>query len=231
MTALSVAQSVASVVGLEIPDAVVSSGDREHVELREVMKEAAECILDAHDWQLLKLRHTITGDNATENWPLPADYYKFPKDAQLWSNALEAPLTHVQSANRWEDLETRSYDFVEGVWILLGGEIRIKPALNAGELVRFYYQSNKIWADSGATAKATLTADDDTFRLGERLLKLGTIWAYKKNKGLPYAEDLADYEYALADAVQRDKGPTMIAIGSPRRPRDVAVAYPQSITP
>ena len=55
-------------------------------------------------------------------------------------------------------------------------------------------------------------ADDDTFRLDERLLKLGMIYDWKMKKGSPYAEDMGTYSDAIANAMGRDK-PSPIIIG------------------
>ena len=66
-------------------------------------------------------------------------------------------------------------------------------------------------------------ADGDTFRLDERLLKLGMICHWKTNKGSPYAEDMGTYCDAHGD---RDGprqpapiiiGRTPISAGTPRR--------------
>jgi hypothetical protein len=53
--------------------------------------------------------------------------------------------------------------------------------------------------------------DGDTFRLDERLLKLGMIWQWKAQKGSPYAEDMGSYEDALRRAAGADSpAPTII---------------------
>jgi len=53
--------------------------------------------------------------------------------------------------------------------------------------------------------------DDDSFRLDERLLKLGMTWQWKAQKGSPYSEDMGTYSDALQVAMRND-GPAPIII-------------------
>jgi hypothetical protein len=64
------------------------------------------------------------------------------------------------------------------------------------------------------------TADDNSYRLSERLLKLGMIWQWKADKGSPYAEDMGTYSDALASESGADT-PAPIIIG--RMPISTAV--------
>lgn len=229
MTALTVCQGVASVVGIEIPSAVMASTETEHIQLADLLTECGRRMLDAHDWQLLKRSKTLTGDGSTTAFDLPSDYHRMPKDGRLWSSRLDGPLWHVFSHDEWLELEVRSYEFVAGAWTILGGQIHVKPAMASDETAQFYYQSNLLWNDGSSNAAEPM-ADTDTFRLDERLLRLAMIWAWKHHKGLPYAEDMQTYEIALAQAVGRDYGPRALRAGRRRRHEGVSLSYPQEIS-
>lgn len=228
MSILTVCQRLAPVIGIETPDAVMAATDTDAVTLAGLVKECGERILEAHDWQKVKRLALLAGDGTTEAFGLPSDYHRMPKEAKLWSTRIETPLTHVRSHDRWLELDIRSYEFVTGVWTLIGDQTLIKPAPTASETVKYYYQSNLIWND-GSNDIAEAMADTDTFRLGERLLRLAIIWQWKAYKNLPYAEDMANYEIALAEAVERDGGPGVISIGRQRTRRGLSIAYPQAI--
>jgi hypothetical protein len=142
------------------------------------------------------------------------------------------------------------YNPTPGAWTMLGGRIEFLPVLPEGKAVKFYYTSN-LWIRSNGTAatsgfpynlpfelgdssefgfrKTAFNLDDDFFQLDARLLKLGMIWQHRANKGLPYEEDMVNYETLLAQLVMRDQGPrTLTVMGS--RPRDVAeLAYPERL--
>ena len=231
MTALSVVQGVCTKIGLTVPNSVVAETDRESVELTELMQEMAEEIMRAHEWELLKRVSTYTGDGSTEAFDLPSDYERMPTKADLWSSSLETALSHISDSNKWLELDIQSFDFVVNAWIKIGGQINIKPALASGVTAKHYYQSNLVWRNEADDANiAEVAADGDTFRLSERLLKLGMIWRWKANKGRSYAEDMANYENLKEKLINQDKGARMISIGRVRMPFDARIAYPQSIT-
>ena len=232
MTTLSVIQDACtSGIVLEKPTAVFGSTTREHIELASLLNEAGAMIAEAHEWQTLNRIATITGDGTDEDFILPTDFSRMLDKSQLWSSSLETPLTPISDRDEWLGLEVQAFDFVINAWIIYGNEVHIKPALASGVTVQYFYQSHH-WARSAAPANIDqFSADTDTFRLNERLLKLALIYKWREMKGLPYAENMADYQYLLAKLINRDKGSRIIRIGKAGMPRDTTVAYPQSIDP
>ncbi|MEL6277954.1 MAG: hypothetical protein AAFR28_03610 [Pseudomonadota bacterium] len=232
MSLLSVAKGAAAYLGIDVPDVVTSSTEREHVELFEFIAEAAEFIRDQRDWQALQVRATITsGDGATEAFDFPADFLRLPKAAQVWSTRLYAPLAEVDSTDRWNEIVTREYDYVSGVWIRFGDQIHIKPAPTATETVSYFYISGNIWrASAGGSARAQPDADSDEFRLNERVLKLGAIWRWKMSKELPWEADFNAFQDALARSIIDDKTSRQIVVGRRGRVRGARVAYPRNLS-
>jgi hypothetical protein len=229
MTALTVFQEVCPVIGLAVPNAVMASTDREHLELGALANEMATRIARAHEWQILNTVETITGDGTTLDWALPDDYDRMLTKSQVWSSALSSALTPIPDADHWLGLDVQAFDFVLNAWIIYGGQIHIKPALATDVTAKFFYQSNLIVDAASGPNATTFVADGDTFRLSERLLKLGMIWQWKANKGQAYAEHMATYEEELSRLATRDRGSYMLKIGRRRWPRDTKVAYPQNI--
>lgn len=223
-------QACTSGIALEKPSAVYGSTTREHVELANIANEMAAMIAASHEWQILNKIAVITGDGTTEDFALPADFDRMLDKSQLWSTSLETPLSPISDRDQWLELDIKTFDFVINAWIIYAGEIHIKPALSTGVQVKYFYQSN-LWGLNGATPISEFTADTNTFRIDERLLKLGIIWKWREMKGLPYAEDLATYERLLAKLAMRDKGSRIIRLGKAVLPRDTTVAYPQSVEP
>lgn len=223
-------QACTSGIALEKPAAVYGSTTREHIELANIANEMAAMIAASHEWQILNKIAVITGDGTTEDFALPSDFDRMLDKSQLWSTSLETPLSPISDRDDWLELDIKTFDFVINAWILYAGEIHIKPALSTGVQVKYFYQSN-LWGLNGSTPISEFTADTNTFRIDERLLKLGIIWKWREMKGLPYAEDLATYERLLAKLAMRDKGSRIIRLGKAVLPRDTTVAYPQSIVP
>jgi hypothetical protein len=229
MTALSVLQEAAPFIGLEVPTGVLSSTVREHVELKAVLNDMADTIAKSQSWQLLKRLATLTGDGTTEDFSLPSDYDWMPDTNDIYASDNDRPLCKVGNENIWLDHLEREFDPVPGEWIIYGGQLHIRKALGTGITARFFYQSNLMVAPATGANKATFTVDTDTFRLSERLLKLGVIFRWKQLKGLPYAEEMNDFENLKEKLAARDRGATMMSQGSGRIRRGVTVAYPGSV--
>lgn len=232
MTLLSVCQSVAPYIGIATPDAIVSSTTREHKELLEIAKEMAARIAKGYDWQALSVIETLTGDGSSESFSMPTDYDRMLVDTHIWSSSIATAFKHISDLDEWLGLDVQAFDHIINAWTIYGGQLHLKPALVSGTTAKYFYQSSNIVAQaSGIDFIEEFGADTDTFRLDERLLKLGIIWRWKESKGQDYAEPMVDYEELKSRLILKDKGSNKITIGSRRLPSGVTIAYPQSITP
>jgi hypothetical protein len=233
MTVLSAVSDACTAIGLDQPNALYSSTEREHLELKVLANTCGSYIAKDYEWQALKVLATITGDGTDTTFALPSDYDRMLKDTRLWSDRYISHLTHIVSTDKWLELDIRQFSFVIGAWMLAGNEVNIKPAPASGELVKYYYMSSK-WAQAtgGGSTKTAFDTDTDVFRLSEELLKLCLIWKWKAMKKLPYAQEQQDYEDAKEKLIAADKGARVLRIGSARMSRGAdSIAYPISITP
>lgn len=83
----------------------------------------------------------------------------------------------------------------------------------SGDSLVFEYISNFYAVSIGGTAKSTYTADDDTSKFPETLIKLGLKYYLKTEFGLPSQEDALRY-YDRIDQLKAQDRPAKI-IGRP----------------
>lgn len=226
MTVLDVLQGVAPKIGLSRPEAVYGSTDRKLIELGDFANEVAEAIAWRHDWTLLKSIQTYTGDGATEDFDLPSDFQRFAKSPELFLSTNGAPLEHVESQDQWLSMDISNTTSPFNRWIVYGGQVHIQPALDTGITVKHWYMSNLIVAPNSGSNKTSFTADTDSFRLDDRLLRLGVIWKWRETKGLAYAEALEAFEDAFSEVAGADGGPAMLKVGRGVLPPGTSLAYP-----
>lgn len=231
MTVLAVARAASTSLGLSRPQAVFTDTSREMIEMRDALNAAGRAIaFDRYDWQRLKRFGTVTGDGTSQALDLPEDYLRLPKTAEIFPVGNPyGKLRHIVDSNRWLELEQTGFGMADGMWTLLGGQMHIRPVLGSGAQVRFVYVTRNYAQGSSGAAKDAFTADTDTFVLPERLLTLGVIAQWKKNKGLDSADAIDEFEDALAAEIGADKGPSTIAVGTPRFPGNVSTAYPRPL--
>jgi hypothetical protein len=229
MTLLSVTKDVCAVVGVQVPTSVFSNitGNRTMQEMLALANEMAQRIAyDTRDWTALKATATFAGDGTTTAFNLPANYKRMLLTSNVWrSTSYITPMLFVPDTDEWLNRRARGYQNSLGEWTIIGGQILIEPALATGQSAYFaYLDKNCIDLASGGNGNAFL-ADNDSFVLDERVLKLGMTWQWKAQKGSPYAEDMGTYGDALTSVMGRDS-PSPIIVG--RRPisSNARVAYP-----
>jgi hypothetical protein len=71
--------------------------------------------------------------------------------------------------------------------------------------------SNAWCKSAGGVAQSTWAADSDTGILDEYLIKLGLCWRVLRRLGMSYADELDEYERALAKALAHDGGAAILA--------------------
>lgn len=238
MTVLSALQSaMIRLVGRK-PSTVFSTTNQTEVELADLATEVATDIMKSHDWQALTEIKTITGDGAASAFPFPDDYDRMVVASDLYDPETWAwGYHHLPTVGEW--IRYLEGDFTvpaqPGAWIILKNKFNFTPTPAAGARAMFPYISKNFALSAPAsgtgvvTPKAAFTADGDTFLLDQRLITLGVIWRYREQKGMPYAEDMANFETALSQEQARDRGPRIIRSRSSRVPPNVRLGWPREL--
>jgi len=228
MTIYTVVRDVCAAVGVMVPNSVFASLDsnRTMQEMVSLADEMAQRIAyDTRDWTALKVTQTYTGNGTQTDFPLPANFKRLLLTSSVWSSVnTQAPLLFIPDADEWMQRRLRGYAQTPNEWTMMGGKMLIYPAMGVGTTASFVYlDRNCVTLASGGYGDHFVN-DGDSFRLDERLLKLGMVWQWKAQKGSPYAEDMGSYSDALANAMGHDS-PAPIIIG--RLPiSQMRVAYP-----
>lgn len=217
MSILSVVKDVCFAVGLAPPVSMftASTQPRTQAELLSLANEMAQRIAyDFREWTALKAINTFNGDGVSDNFAMPANYQRMLLTSQVYASwAPRTPLRFIADTDEWTIRRLNGDTASWGEWTLLGDRMLIHPIPAIGQKVVFtYLDKNCIRLAAGGNSDRFMT-DDDTFRISDRLLKLGMIWQWKANKGSPYAEDMGTYSDAVVMVGGADK-PAPIIIDS-----------------
>ena len=215
MTLLSVVRDVCATVGVLLPQSVFSgiTGNRTMQEMVSVANEMAQRICyDSRDWTKLRQTVTYTGDGVTTAFNFPANYQRMLLTTNVWrSTSTQQPMRFIADTDEWlvRRADPAATDTAWGEWTFLGGQIHIFPVMAVGVTAfHGYLDKNciELRAPNGDLNGYgdRFLADADTFRLDERLLKLGMISQWKASKGQPYAEDMGTWADAMTSAMGRD---------------------------
>lgn len=232
MTILSVVQNVCLAVGLTRPDVVMTSQDREMLEMVRLANEVAIRMRDAEfDWQSLTQVYTFMGDGTAEAFALPSDYARMPTLGRIWSSRWSWEIQKIGSIDDWLELISVPIQPVTGQWIIYSDQMHILPVMSNTETIRYPYISNLIVKPAAGVNQPRFVTDTDTFRLSEHALELGMIWAYRSQKGVASDDDENNFNEALYTAMNNDKGSKPVISGNTRRFDDAKFAFPFKVIP
>lgn len=198
MTLLSAINEVCDVVSLDQFASVYGSNDPNAQTMVAFAQEAGDEIARRADWQRMLSTHTAS--TSPEN--LPSDFQRMTPGGAVRTAAGDffRPITN---SSQWAVIvgvpSAQPYVFIRGQQILFS------PAASAVGAIIDYLSKNWVLRDPGGPGD-TLTADDDKTLFPERLLTKGIIWRWKRQKGLPYDDNLAEFEADLLQEINADRG-------------------------
>jgi hypothetical protein len=202
MTLLTIAQDVARNTALDVPPSASGSTSREIVNIVQFINDTGLDVARRVDWGALRQTSTKTGTGALVAHNMPSGYSRL-----INGNAVSAsgvPVRGGLSPDEWASLTP-----VEGTprfFRIRGNTISFYPFLANGATAVVTFQSLH-WASNGTDR---LNLDAETALFPEDLLVKGAIWRQRRHVGQDFADQMAEFEAALADYAAydaRDRSP------------------------
>ena len=195
MTLLTIANSLARNVGLEETDQVIGAPGREWAEVAEYSNLVGEELARRVDFGGLHSTQTLTGDASNKQFDLGQYFSRIGSGIGVsFSNSIVRPLTRAEWASLTPVIGSPRY------FLLEGRSVTLWPYLDDGAFVTVQTQS-KAWCSNGTAA---WSADTDTSLIDEDLMLKGLIVRWRRQKGMDYADQEAEYEADLSDIARFD---------------------------
>lgn len=221
-TLLGYVQDFCRKQGISPPSTVINSTDETILQIWGLLYEELQELANRGEWPELKRR--------AENWPHAnaADYgalsldddttpyiNSIVPDTLICSN-LRIPVAGPVSPAQWAQMIAFAIRPTTYSFRIYNGYLRIYPVPTdlVNTLFSLEYITNAtVLAFDGTTEKTEFTADDDGVLLPTRIVEAGLRWRWKKEKGLPYAEEKVAYESMVADQLGVADGQSRIDMG------------------
>lgn len=183
------------------PSSWVNATREDHVSLRDgFMLETVDDVLERVDLpNPIGVQTTIVGTGA-ETYFLPSNFKRLHRDQlAVYDPLLDRPCVPISTDGEWtyqKDLGTAGtirYFRVtgyEGAW-----EISFYDAPSGA--IEVHYQTDN-WLTNGGTASSAFTAEEDVLLVPRRVLEMGIVWRFRRDKGLPYEDVRMEYEALIA---------------------------------
>lgn len=208
MQLLPLVQEFLGRTGLPIASAVASSSDPRVVQIRGLLNEFLEDMLTRQAWQI-NILETVFTSVAGEDQGLLSTLCPHSFQNIVWktlfNRTLRLPMFGAVSPQDWQARKAFNISGPLYSFRVRGGKLLATPPLPAGHTISFEYNSGAFVRAADGTPKAYWTVDTDTCALDDALPLSYLRWAWKKEKGLDYAEEFAKYERLVATKLARDK--------------------------
>jgi hypothetical protein len=218
MTCLSIVQRVCKRVGLDSPSSAVGSSERQILQILELSNEAGQELSRRYPWQaiLAVASYTTVATETQGAVQTIAPGLDYIINDTIWNRTLRRPVFGPKNPQNWEQQKAFA---INGPWSgyrIIGGDLAMYPIPTAGQDCYFEYISKNWVTTSVGATDDEWTNDADTGKLDENLLVLDTIWRWKQQRGLDYAEDFAKSERLYQDLANRDGGKDWLNLSNTR---------------
>jgi hypothetical protein len=197
MTVLQAIQDATALVNVK-KVVSISSTDETALKFIALANIAGDEIASRADWSAMLGVHNATAG------ALPADFLRLvPGGAVNLTAPVAAPVRGPLSSDQLASIARLGATTALYYGFANSGVVYSR-ALAGGEVVELRYVSRN-WLSSGANR---IVADSDTTRFPERLLTKGIVWRFKRDAGLPYEDELAEWEADIALEIRQNRGVT-----------------------
>lgn len=185
------------------PTSWISTTTSGFLEFKQFLTETVDELLERVDWpDPITTDTTVSGDGS-ETYNLPSDFKRLTRDPLT---VYETTTTRraglpVHTNGDWTYLKSLGTTDGYRRYRIAGDEedgytISFYKFPATGDSITVSYVS-KNWLKLSGTAGSTWTDAAATLLLPKRLIKEGTIWRFRRRKGLPYADRMNEYEAVL----------------------------------
>jgi len=189
MSLLTVVQALAKDAGFEPPAAVVGSTDRALVEALSFANKVGVEIARRADWGRMASDVTVTGTGTAAPIVISSAMMKAAEGACAFTSV--GAVIRRLSRSEWPATNSEG---TPRYFLLEGNEIQFWPYLANAATATVRIQSDA-WTSGGASA---FSADTQTTLFPEELLSLGLIAEWRRQKAMPYQDQEAAFEAAMA---------------------------------
>jgi len=183
--------------GIDVASPDISSNDFQMKQLANLVNVAGRDINERVEWAGATASLPVPATSASI--ALPSDFQEMAEHgAVTLDGGAYTPVRPVLAPAMWQMLKAGAS--AQPYYHIDSGAINFSPVIPTGGATVRYISKN--WL--GTKDAVTDNADEPVFPSG--LLARGVIWRWKRQKGLPFDDLLAEYEADIEAAIKADRG-------------------------
>jgi hypothetical protein len=215
MNLLQIVQETRGRLGQPVPASVAGNTDAGIIQTLGLLNEFLEDLVTRKYWQSNTREALFTTVAAESQGPLstlfPYGYEGLLVDT-FFNRTNQLQVQGALSAQEWASRKARNFSGPLPAFRIRGNELLFSPTPPAGHTYAVeYFSSYFIYnSDTVPVYRKYWLKDTDTCLLDDSLPMAYLKWAWKKEKGLDYAEDFRKYESMLEAKSMRDGRPKAV---------------------
>lgn len=219
MNLLAIVREVCKRTGIPQPATVQSNGDKGIQQMLGLMNELCEDIETRKAYQQNTREATFVSiageDQGYIDTLAPFGYDGIIIDT-VFDRTTRLPLTGGLTPVEWQTDKSLQNLGPLYQFRIRNNKLLFAPALPVAHTIAFEYVSKWVVQENeepgNPTPKPYWTFDTDTFMLSDSVALSWLRWAWKKEKGLDYAEDFKKYELLVENLGNRDNAPQRVQL-------------------
>lgn len=222
-TVLALAQKYARRKGIEVPSALFGSTDAALMQLLEIIEMTGFDLWRRMTWQATKRRKTFAAvaaeDQGLISSIIGSDCAHIIPDT-LWDDTQRIPIFGPRSDPDWQAMKALVPQGPLYQSKVYEGHLYISGPPIAGHTFSCFYKSRH-WLSTAEGLTPTLTnvaADTNVPMWEDDVFLLGVDAFWRREKSLPYTQQMADYEAKIADISGNDSIRPVISMHNSGRP-------------
>lgn len=209
---------VCNEIGILEPSTVIGNTDLQVKQLLALMtreaREQSKMETPVGGWQAMREEYVFSTAAGTDTYSLPADY-DHSTPGTFWDRSARWQLLGPMSPQEWQVIKSgisptgprRRFRFI-------GDSFVVDPVPSAVSTLVFEYTSTYWALTADGTPLPSFVADSDFFRLDDDALVLGTIWRFRRAKGLDYDEEKSSWQDRIDLVKARQAGERLLPMNA-----------------
>lgn len=207
MNALEIAQEVANRMGLSKPSSLVGSRNAQDRQLYGLLNGLCDDLRIRKVYSVNILECTFQSVNAEDQGALsdlaPYGFRGIIQDT-FFDRTRRLRVPGGLTPSEYQAGKATRFAGPFTTFRIVRGHLLLYPAPPAGHDMIFEYCSGYFVRDTSGQPKQYITDDSDTFIVDDSITIAWLKQAFKREKGLEYAEDFTDYQLQVSDLMAKD---------------------------
>lgn len=220
LSVLAIVQEATKRSGLPVPTTLVSNSDPQVQQLQSLFNELMQETIKRYRFQVCILNPTWTSVATSNQGTIQSLWGIEPEsinNATMWDFTLRRPIFGPMDDTNYQIIQALIPSGPIFQYRIQDNNLLILPPPPAGNTHSAIIRSKNWLALAGNTANLSyyIQNDTDTPLIDDTTLIMGLKYRYKKEKGLPYAEDEQSWESMISNIALRDGSKSMLYMDKP----------------